>query len=169
MTAKNELVNSEISDGMYARRFADENKHIAYDKKVVCDKCGRGEWHEQYRKKYDEWFKDHDRFNDRQYPKYPKKLKSNFMGEDGDYKGCSCCGGFGILATRHNCNGCEKPIWYRPDPMTWYDGKIFNAYCGTEVVCTMKETICSGCFNDRDRNQPEPNGTGEGQKESGSN
>ena len=142
-TAKkvDKLVNGEISDGMYARRFADEHKHIAYDKRVVCDKCGRGEWHEKYRKKHGDWFKDHDRFGERQYPKYPENLRSSFSfekGGPGTYKGCGVCGGFGILATRHNCNGCDKPIWYRPDPMTWYDGKIFNAYCGTDVVCTMK-------------------------------
>lgn len=55
-----------------------------------------------------------------------KGISSTEMGDV--FKGCSQCGGYGYVAFKIKVKNGE--IYVRPDPVTWYEGKIFTSYDG---------------------------------------
>ena len=146
-------VKSRIEEllGKSRNRFNNDTVYVVADR-ILCKKCGKGKWHEDYRKQHGHWFEEYDKDDNRVYPQYPEEIEG----------GCYVCGGSGRLAHLMKCRGgCNKEIWHDHYPMTAYDGKIYNSFCGTELVYTSEHgSMCKECYDGGNRDKHQPNGNG---------
>lgn len=71
----------------------------------------------------------------------------NGTGNDsGEESGCSCCGGYGIVASTGKCDGCGREFWERPGCRTVYSGKRYRSLDGlTFIVGDDLKSRCIHC------------------------
>lgn len=144
------------------QRYGEKTGYIVGDAILCCaNGCKKGKWHEDYYKENGEWW---ERYKDGKWqderPGYPEG-------------GCYNCGGFGVLAHKAKCpeDDCDTEVWHSVCPMTAYEGKEYNAFCGTTMVYTAaKGSICKECAESKyggSRNIFESSGTRDKQTQSG--
>jgi len=74
--------------------------------------------------------------------------------ESRETRGCSRCGGYGIVLVRRACAKCHTLVWLSPGVTTVYDGKKVCSFEGLPMVWNDGLLTCADCCPEKPNTAP---------------